>query len=237
MIGIFTLGNSLWLYNIIFLSGFLITIGLFYGLFKLFNHFFKKITFISNFNLILAKRNITSPSSIGPLILTTLGIGISLLLTILIIAGSFQNLIQKSVDTKAPDFFFIGIDQSVKNDFQNYIINEYPMSDLALVPIATAKIKAINGTDPLSYINKRNPSYWVISSERRITWLEQPANNNPINEGEWWSDNPSDKMYISFDHDAAKDLGIQINDNITMNIYGRDIIGIVKKSFNFIKFG
>ena len=232
MIGIFTLGNSLWLYNIIFLSGFLITIGLFYGLFKLFNHFFKKITFISNFNLILAKRNITSPSSIGPLILTTLGIGISLLLTILIIAGSFQNLIQKSVDTKAPDFFFIGIDQSVKNDFQNYIINEYPMSDLALVPMATAKIKAINGTDPLSYINKRNPSYWVISSERRITWLEQPANNNPINEGEWWYDNPSDKMYISFDHDAAKDLGIQINDNITMNIYGRDITGIVKNFRN-----
>ena len=79
MIGIFTLGNSLWLYNVIFLSGFLITIGLFYGLFKMFNHFFKKITFISNFNLILAKRNITSPSSIGPLILTTLGIGISTL--------------------------------------------------------------------------------------------------------------------------------------------------------------
>ena len=30
MIGIFTLGNSLWIYNVIFLSGFLITIGLFY---------------------------------------------------------------------------------------------------------------------------------------------------------------------------------------------------------------
>ena len=223
MIGIFTLGNSLWLYNVIFLSGFLITIGLFYGLFKMFNHFFKKITFISSFNLILAKRNITSPSSIGPLILTTLGIGISLLLTILIIAGSFQNLIQKSVDTKAPDFFFIGIDQSVKNNFQNYIINEYPISDLVLVPMATAKIKAINGVDPLSYIDERNPSYWVISSERRITWLEQPAKNNPINEGEWWSNNPTDQMYISFDHDAAKDLGVKINDSIAISIYGRDV--------------
>jgi putative ABC transport system permease protein len=162
------------------------------------------------------------------LILTTLGIGISLLLTILIIAGSFQNLIQKSVDTKAPDFFFIGIDQSVKNDFQNYIFNEYPMSDLVLVPMATAKIKAINGVDPLSYIDKRNSSYWVISSERRITWLEQPAKNNPFNEGEWLSNNPTDQMYISFDHDAAKDLGVKINDNITISIYGRDVTGIVK---------
>ena len=102
------------------------------------------------------------------------------------------------------------------------------MSDLVLVPMATAKIKAINGTDPLSYINRSNPSYWVISSERRITWLEEPAQNNPIIEGEWWSDNPTDQMYISFDHDAAKDLGVKINDSITINIYGRDVAGIVK---------
>ena len=102
------------------------------------------------------------------------------------------------------------------------------MSDLVLVPMATAKIKAINGTDPLSYINRSNPSYWVISSERRITWLEEPAQNNPIIEGEWWSDNPTDQMYISFDHDAAKDLGVKINDSITISIYGRDVIGIVK---------
>ena len=101
MIGIFTLGSSLWLYNFIFLIGFLITILLFYGLFKLFILFFKKVTNINNFNLLLAKRNLTSPSSIGPLILTTLGIGISLLLTILIIAGSFQNIIQRSVDNKS----------------------------------------------------------------------------------------------------------------------------------------
>jgi putative ABC transport system permease protein len=94
--------------------------------FKLFNYFFAKLTFIQGLNLLLAKRNITSPSSIGPLILTTLGIGISLLLTILTIAGSFQNLIQKSVDTKAPDFFFIGIDQSLKQDFQDYVMSADP---------------------------------------------------------------------------------------------------------------
>ena len=228
LIGIFTLGSSLWLYNIVFLIGFLITILLFYGLFKLFTLFFKRITNITNFNLLLAKRNLSSPSSIGPLILTTLGIGISLLLTILIIAGSFQNLIQRSVDANAPDFFFISIDQFIKNDFQQYIFEEYPKSELVFAPIATARIKEINGVDPTTYIDRGNPSYWVIRSERQISWLEEPAENNPIIEGEWWSDNPSDQMYISFDYDAAQDLGIEINDSITLSLYGRDIIGEVK---------
>ena len=228
LISIFTLGSSLWFYNIIFLVGFLFAISLFYFVFKLFNYFFAKLKFIQGLNLLLAKRNITSPSSVGPLILTTLGIGISLLLTILTIAGSFQNLIQRSVDTKAPDFFFIGIDQSLKQDFQDYVMSADSLSDLVVVPIATAKIQSINGIDPRTYIERQNPSYWVIQEERRISWVDEPASNNPIVEGQWWEDNPSDKMYISFDHDAAQDLGIKINDTITLSIYGRELTGIVK---------
>jgi putative ABC transport system permease protein len=228
LITIFTFGSSLWLYNIIFLSGFIISIALFYFLFKIFNFFFKKVTKISELNLLLAKRNITSPSSIGPLILTTLGIGISLLLTILVISGSFQNLIQKSVDTKAPDFFFIGINQSLKKDFHNYILDADPQSDIKIIPIATASIQAINGVDPRSYIDRQNPSYWTIQEDRRISWIERPAENNPIIEGQWWSDDPSDQMYISFDFNAAQDLGIEIDDSITLSIYGREITGKVK---------
>ena len=232
LIGIFTLGNSLWFYNVIFLFGFLVAISLFYYVFKLFNYFFSKLKFIQELNILLAKRNITSPSSVGPLILTTLGIGISLLLTILTIAGSFQNLIQKNVDTKAPDFFFIGIDQSLKKDFQDFVMGADSLSDLVVVPIATAKIQSINGIDPRTYVERQNPSYWVIQEERRISWVDEPASNNPIVEGQWWEDNPSDQMYISFDHDAAQDLGIKINDTITLSIYGRELTGIVKNFRN-----
>ncbi len=235
LISIFTLGSSLWFYNIIFLIGFLFAISLFHFFFKLFNYFFAKLKFIQELNLLLAKRNITSPSSVGPLILTTLGIGISLLLTILTIAGSFQNLIQKSMDTKAPDFFFIGIDQSLKKNFQDYIMSADSLSDLVVVPIATAKIQSINGIDPRTYIDRQNPSYWVIQEERRISWVDKPASNNPVAEGQWWEDNPSDQMYVSFDHDAAQDLGIKINDTITLSIYGRDVTGIVK-NFRYVDY-
>ena len=101
LISIFTLGNSLWFYNVIFLFGFLFAISLFYYVFKIFNYFFIKLKFIQELNLLLAKRNITSPSSLGPLILTTLGIGISLLLTILTIAGSFSKLNSKKCRYKS----------------------------------------------------------------------------------------------------------------------------------------
>ena len=132
------------------------------------------------------------------------------------------------MDTKAPDFFFIGIDQSLKQDFQDYVMGADPLSDLVVVPIATAKIQSINDVDPRTYIDRQNPSYWVIQEERRISWADEPASNNPVLEGQWWEDNPSDHMYISFDNDAAQDLGIKINDTITLSIYGREVTGTVK---------
>ena len=115
-------------------------------------------------------------------------------------------------------------------DFQDFVIGADSLGDLVVVPIATAKIQSINGIDPRTYIESQNPSYWVIQEERRISWVDKPASNNPIVEGQWWEDNPSDQMYISFDHDAAEDLGIKINDTITLSIYGRDVSGIVKTS-------
>jgi putative ABC transport system permease protein len=167
LMGLFTWGSALWLYNILFLSGFIFVVLLFYYVFRLLNFTLGKVTSASTLSFLLAKRNITSPHSIGPVILTTLGIGLSLLLTILMIAGSFQNLIQKSVDTKAPDYFFIGIDQNIKSDFENYLLNQDQQANLVIVPIATAKIKTINDVDPRSYIDRNNNS--LLGHSRRAT--------------------------------------------------------------------
>ena len=228
LILIFTWGVRLWQYHILFIFGFLFTIFLFYKLFKLMSLILKKINISNSLNFVLAKRSITSHQSIGPLMLTTLGIGLTLLISILLIASSFQNLIQKSLDQQAPDYFFIGIDQNNVESFKNYIYAVDQLSELEIVPLATAKLKLINGIDPNTYITRDNSSSWVIRGERRISWVEKPSENNPIIEGQWWEDNPFEEMYISFDADAAKDLGIQINDVITLSIYGRDIEGVVK---------
>ena len=129
--------------------------------------------------------------------------------------------------TKAPDFFLLALINQLKMTFKIIFLMNIQKVSL-FCSIASARIKAVNGIDPATYIDQGNPSYWVIRSERQISWLKEPAENNPIIEGEWWSDNPSDEMYISFDYDAAQDLGIKINDSITLSLYGRDITGVVK---------
>ena len=228
LIFLFTWGSPLWFTNIIFLCGFIASIIIFYFTFKVLTIFMLKFHHSFSLSYILAKRNILSPQSLAPIILTTLGMGITLLLTIIYIGFSFQSFVNKGLNNQVPDYFFININQDIKNDFVKKLTSYDPKSEINIVPLATARVKEINGVDPRSYIDRNNNSSWVIRGERRVSWSKEPAENNPIIEGQWWTNNPTEDLLISFDHDAAIDLGIQLEDIITLSIYGREVQGTVK---------
>ena len=228
LIFLFTWGSPLWFTNIIFLCGFIASIIIFYFTFKVLTIFMLKFHHSFSLSYILAKRNILSPQSLAPIILTTLGMGITLLLTIIYIGFSFQTFVNKGLNNQVPDYFFININQDIKNDFVKKLTSYDPKSEINIVPLATARVKEINGVDPRSYIDRNNNSSWVIRGERRVSWSKEPAENNPIIEGQWWTNNPTEDLLISFDHDAAIDLGIQLEDIITLSIYGREVQGTVK---------
>ena len=228
LIFLFTWGSPLWFTNIIFLCGFIASIIIFYFTFKVLTIFMLKFHHSFSLSYILAKRNILSPQSLAPIILTTLGMGITLLLTIIYIGFSFQTFVNKGLNNQVPDYFFININQDIKNDFVKKLTSYDSKSEINIVPLATARVKEINGVDPRSYIDRNNNSSWVIRGERRVSWSKEPAENNPIIEGQWWTNNPTEDLLISFDYDAAIDLGIQLEDIITLSIYGREVQGTVK---------
>ncbi|MDC0499228.1 ABC transporter, partial [Candidatus Pseudothioglobus singularis] len=87
---------------------------------------------------------------------------------------------------------------------------------------------SLNGTPIEEIISESNRSAWVVRGDRRISWSEKPKPDNPIVEGEWWEPGNEDEMFISMDSRAAYDLGMKINDKITLNLLGRDVTGVVK---------
>ncbi|MDC0861609.1 hypothetical protein OAQ08_03345 [Alphaproteobacteria bacterium] len=228
LIFLFTWGSPLWFTNIIFLCGFIASIIIFYFIFKALTIFMLKFNYFSSLSYILAKRNILSPQSLAPIILTTLGMGIALLLTIIYIGFSFQSFVNKGLNNQVPDYFFININQDIKNEFVKKLASYDSKSEINIVPLATARVKEINGVDPRSYIDRNNNSSWVIRGERRVSWSKKPAENNPLIEGQWWTNNSTEDLLISFDYDAAKDLGIELEDVITLSIYGIEVQGTVK---------
>jgi len=175
----------------------------------------------------IAYRNIVSKKSLAPIITISLGIGLTLLLTLSFVASNLKNEIADNIPAKAPDIFFVGINKDEKNRLESLILELDPEAILDFRPMISASFVALNSIPIETIVSHGNPSGWAIRGDRRISWLEKPKENSPMVEGQWWQKGDSDNMHISLDSTVANDIGINIGDKITLNILGREIEGEV----------
>jgi putative ABC transport system permease protein len=187
--------------------------------------FLKKFKSTSNISLKVSIKNITQTKSITPITIMSLGLGVTLLLTLALVGINFQREIAKSIPDIAPDYFFVGIQNEEKRIFEKNILNMDPNANIEVVPMVSSGIIKINGVNPSTYIKPENDSYWVIGSDRRSSWTDKVPEDNPLTEGEWWDLTKPDQLQISLDAKVAKDLNISVGDIFTLNIYGREIDG------------
>jgi putative ABC transport system permease protein len=212
----------------VYFFAFFATIFIFYGVSRLLIFFLKRSFSFSNNSYKIAYRNIVAKKSLAPIMTISLGIGLTLLLTISFVANNLKTEISQSIPSIAPDVFFVSINKDEKNDLENLIRKLDPEVELEFMPMAGASFVSINGIPIETIVSPDNRSSWIVQGDRRISWLEKPSEDNPIVKGEWWEPGITDQMFISMDSRAAFDLGMEIGDKITLNILGRDVTGVVK---------
>ena len=227
LILLFTIGSEQPTYSLGYFLAFFVCLIVFFLLSKLIIFFLKKFKSSSIVSLKVSIKNITQTKSITPITVMSLGLGVTLLLTLALVGTNFQREIAKSIPDIAPDYFFVGIQKGEREKFEQGILNMDKDANIEIVPMVSSGIVKINGIDPNTYIKPDNDSYWVIGSERRSSWVEDIPKDNPILEGEWWDLSKPDQLQISLDAKVANDFNIQLGDVFTLNIYGREIDGEV----------
>ena len=216
------------LYTVLYFVAFFVTMLIFYGVSKLLILFIKAFYKFSNNSYRIAYRNIVAKKSLAPIMTISLGIGLTLLLTLSFVANNLKKEISDSIPSMAPDLFFVSIDRDMQRDLESFIKDVDPNVELEFSPMASASFISLNGTPIEEVVSESNRSAWVVRGDRRISWSEKPKPDNPIIEGDWWEPGNEDELFISMDSRAAYDLGMKINDKIVLNILGRDVTGIVK---------
>ena len=225
LIMLFVIGSARPLYSLVYFIAFFICLIVFFLLSKFVVFLLKSLKNTSNISLKVSVKNITQTKGITPITIMSLGLGVTLLLTLALVGTNFKREIAKSLPEIAPDYFFIGIQNSDRDLFESAIIEMDSNAKLEIVPLVVAGIVKINGIDPRTYINLDNNSYWAIGSARRSSWAAEVPEDNPIVEGEWWDLSKPNKLQISLDSVVAKDFNVKLGDIFTLNIYGREIEG------------
>ena len=227
LILLFTIGSAKPIYSLGYFVAFFICLIIFFLLSKLIIYFFKSLKKISNIPLKVSIKNITQTKSITPITIMSLGLGVTLLLTLALVGTNFKREIAKSIPKIAPDYFFLGIQKDDRQVFEKNILSMDKNVNLEIVPIISSAIVKINGVDPTTFITPKNDSHWVIRSERRSSWINTVPKDNFLVKGQWWDLTKPDQLQISLDAKVAADFNIQIGDIFTLNIYGREIEGTI----------
>jgi putative ABC transport system permease protein len=222
---LFSFGSERPIYSLGYFVAFFVCLIVFFLLSKIIIYFLKKFKSTSNISLKVSIKNITQTKSITPITIMSLGLGVTLLLTLALVGTNFQREIAKSIPDIAPDYFFVGIQKGEKEIFEKNILNMDANAKIEVVPMVSSGIIKINGINPNTYIKPDNDSYWVIGSDRRSSWTDEVPDDNPLTEGEWWDLTKPDQLQISLDAEVAKNLNIKLGDVFTLNIYGREIDG------------
>ena len=227
LILIFSLGSENPTYSLGYFAAFFVCVTVFFLLSKLIIFFLKKYKSTVNISLKVSIKNITQSKSITPITIMSLGLGVTLLLTLALVGTNFKREIAKSLPDIAPDYFFVGIQKGEKEKFENNILKMDPNAKVEIKPMVSSGIVKINGVNPDTYIKSDNDSYWVIGSDRRSSWVDEVPKDNPLTDGKWWDLTRPNELQISLDAKVARDLKINLGDIFTLNIYGREIEGTI----------
>lgn len=170
----------------------------------------------------LAIGNIHRPGALTPSVVLSLGLGLTLLVTLAMIDGNLRKQISGSLPEQAPNFFFVDIQSSDVDGFAQFVQEQSPDGKLIRVPMLRGRVVELNGVDTAK-VSVPPEGAWVLRGDRGITYARNIPENATLAEGEWWPEDYSGEPLVSFAAQEAREIGLKIGDTVTVNVLGRNI--------------
>jgi len=170
----------------------------------------------------LAVTNIYRPGALTPSVVLSLGLGLSLLVTLVEIDGNLHRQFAAALPDKAPSFFFIDIPSADAERFEAFVRGRTPGASLERVPMLRGRIVAAGDTRAED-LKPGDGSAWVLRGDRGITFAPALPAGSRLVAGEWWPADYSGPPLISLEQRTADDLKLKLGDTITVNVLGRNV--------------
>jgi len=170
----------------------------------------------------LAITNIYRPGALTPSVVLSLGLGLSLLVTVVEIDGNLHRQFAAALPEKAPSFFFLDIPSADADGFDAFVRERAPRSTLERVPMLRGRIIAADGIKAEN-LKPGESSAWVLRGDRGISYAATLPAGSRLVAGEWWAADYSGPPLVSLENRTAEDLKLKPGDTIAVNVLGRNV--------------
>jgi putative ABC transport system permease protein len=152
----------------------------------------------------------------------SLGLGLTLLVTLAGTASSILAEIDVAAPRRAPALFLVDIPRAEEQRFHSIAESELPGAELRLVPSLRGPVTEVNGVRVADMRNIPEGA-WILRGDRGLTFARDLPPANRIVAGQWWPKDYRGPPLVSIDADAATALGLKVGDTLTVAILGRPI--------------
>ena len=170
----------------------------------------------------LGVANLFRPGSATPLLMASLGLGLSTLAAVALIQGNIRAQILGNIPKVAPSFFFIDIQNDQLQRFKDLALAQPGVTDLHEVPSLRARIVALKGV-PVDQVHVSPDTAWALRGDRGLTYSAGIPDGSTVVAGTWWPADYSGPPLVSLDDGLAKGWGLGVGDVLRVNVLGRDI--------------
>lgn len=171
----------------------------------------------------LALANLHRPGASTVPVALSLGLGLTLLVTISGIEGNLDNEINENLPDSAPAFFFLDIRPDQIDQFRDQLLAQDNVSDIEQTPMLRGRVTAIDGVNS----NDVGPGddRWFLRGDRGLTFAATAPPETKLVRGEWWPAdyNDASKPLVSISADIGRAFDLEPGDTLTINVLGRDI--------------
>ena len=152
----------------------------------------------------------------------SLGLGLTLLVTLAASASSILAEIDSTVPKRAPALFLVDIPRAERARFTSIADTELPGAEIRLVPSLRGPVTEVKGTR-VADMKAIPEGAWILRGDRGLTFADALPPANRIVAGEWWPASYQGPALVSIDVDAATALKLKIGDTLTVAVLGRPI--------------
>ncbi len=170
----------------------------------------------------LALANLYRPGAPTSAVMLSLGLGLTLLVTVSLINGNLSGEIMKELPGRAPSFFFVDIQPDQSAAFEHFVRATPGVTKFERVPMLRGRLVSLKGV-PVDQVKPASGAEWALKGDRGITYAAEPPANSKLLSGTWWPKDYKGPLLVSFADELAKGLGLKVGDRLVVNILGREI--------------
>lgn len=170
----------------------------------------------------LAVNNIHRPGSPAPSVMLSLGLGLSLIVTLALIDTNISRELEANIPDRAPSFFFVDIQPDQVDTFTETVRSIAPGAEMKQVPMMRGRIVTVKSV-PASDIDAAPDVAWALRGDRGLTYSAALPEGSKVVKGKWWTPEQEGQSLVSVEAEIADGIGLDVGDEIKVNVLGRDI--------------